>query len=116
MPDLPDLGASGWTLLALVLVLAVSFDFINGFHDTANAIATVVATRVLTPLQAILMAGILNFLGAVSGAAVAEAGAAAPKWDAVLRTVVVPLFASPVVGFLLAAGVMLLLMRGFFHS
>jgi PiT family inorganic phosphate transporter len=59
-------------LLWLVLVLAVIFDFINGFHDTANAIATVVSTRVLAPGVAILMAAGLNFLGALSGTAVAQ--------------------------------------------
>ncbi|MDP3954992.1 MAG: inorganic phosphate transporter [bacterium] len=59
-------------LLAAVLLLAVAFDFINGFHDTANAIATVVSTRVLTPFVAILMAAGLNFLGALSGTAVAK--------------------------------------------
>lgn len=59
-------------LLIVVLVLAVTFDFINGFHDTANAIATVVATRVLTPPQAILMASSLNFLGAMLGTEVAK--------------------------------------------
>jgi PiT family inorganic phosphate transporter len=58
-------------LLLIVIVLAIAFDFINGFHDTANAIATVVATRVLSPLRAVLMAGVLNFLGALSGTAVA---------------------------------------------
>jgi len=57
--------------LAVVLLLAAAFDFINGFHDTANAIATVVATRVLTPRQAIVMAAVLNFLGALTGTAVA---------------------------------------------
>jgi len=59
-------------LLIAVLVLAVIFDFINGFHDTANAIATVVATRVLTPAQAIIMASSLNFAGAMMGTAVAH--------------------------------------------
>lgn len=59
-------------LLVLVIILAVTFDFINGFHDTANAIATVVATRVLTPVVAILMAAGLNFAGALSGTAVAK--------------------------------------------
>ena len=63
---------SALALLIGVVVLAVTFDFINGFHDTANAIATVVATRVLTPVQAILMAGGLNFLGAITGTAVAK--------------------------------------------
>jgi len=59
-------------LLALVVLLGVAFEFVNGFHDAANAIATVVATRVLTPLQAILLAGVLNFAGALTGEAVAR--------------------------------------------
>jgi PiT family inorganic phosphate transporter len=161
----------GFALLLLTIALAIAFDFINGFHDTANAIATVVATRVLTPLQAISMAAVLNFLGAVSGtavaktvgsglvdtklvtetavvaaligaiiwnlvtwyqgipsssshaliggivgAAIAEAGLTAPKWDQVVQKVVAPLFLSPLVGAGLAALVMLVLMRFFFHS
>jgi PiT family inorganic phosphate transporter len=160
-----------FALLVLVVVLGIAFDFINGFHDTANAIATVVATRVMTPVQAIMMAGFLNFLGAVSGtavaktiggglvdpklatevavaaaligaiiwnlitwfygipsssshaliggilgAAIAEAGLSAPKWDQVAEKVLLPLIASPIVGFLLAAALMLALMRGFFRS
>src|SRR5213076_1537900 len=69
---MPELAPS-WelALLLLIIVLGLAFDFINGFHDTANAIATVVATRVLSPLRAVLMAGILNFVGALSGTAVA---------------------------------------------
>jgi PiT family inorganic phosphate transporter len=61
------------SLLALVLIVAIAlvFDFINGFHDTANAIATSVATRVLTPGVAVLMAGVLNVVGALTGTAVA---------------------------------------------
>src|SRR3982074_3252088 len=59
-------------LLGLVVVLGVIFEYVNGFHDAANAIATVVATRVLTPLQAVLMAGSLNLVGALSGVAVAK--------------------------------------------
>src|SRR6202022_3376224 len=58
-------------LLLVILLLGLVFDFINGFHDTANAIATVVATRVLSPGRAVLMAGVLNFVGALSGTAVA---------------------------------------------
>src|SRR5512147_2354907 len=58
-------------LLVAVIVLATVFDFINGFHDTANAIATSVSTRVLTPKVAVLMAAILNMVGALSGTAVA---------------------------------------------
>ena len=58
-------------MLVLVVILGLAFDFINGFHDTANAIATSVATRVLSPGRAVLMAGLLNFVGALSGTAVA---------------------------------------------
>jgi PiT family inorganic phosphate transporter len=63
----------GLTLLLLtVLVLAVAFDYVNGFHDTANAIATSVSTRALRPEHAILMSATANFLGALAGTAVAK--------------------------------------------
>jgi PiT family inorganic phosphate transporter len=55
----------------LVVVLAVGFDYVNGFHDTANAIATSVSTRALRPSHAILMSATANFLGALTGTAVA---------------------------------------------
>jgi PiT family inorganic phosphate transporter len=58
-------------VLILIVALGLGFDFINGFHDTANAIATSVATRVLTPGQAVLMAAVLNVVGALTGTAVA---------------------------------------------
>jgi len=63
---------SGLILVIVVVLLGVIFEYVNGFHDAANAIATVVATRVLTPLQAVLMAGTLNLVGALSGVAVAK--------------------------------------------
>lgn len=50
------------TLLLIIIVLALIFDYINGFHDAANAIATVVATKVLSPFQAVLWAAFFNFL------------------------------------------------------
>jgi inorganic phosphate transporter, PiT family len=57
----------------LAIVLALAFDFVNGFHDTANAVATVIYTKALKPHVAILMSGVLNFLGAVFvGTAVAK--------------------------------------------
>lgn len=59
-------------LLVFVIVLATIFDFINGFHDTANAIATSVSTRVLSPRVAVTMAAILNLVGALTGTAVAK--------------------------------------------
>jgi PiT family inorganic phosphate transporter len=61
----------GLPLLLVVLALAVAFDYINGFHDTANAIATSVSTRALRPSQAILMSATANFVGALTGTAVA---------------------------------------------
>jgi inorganic phosphate transporter, PiT family len=58
--------------LVVVIALAIVFDYINGFHDTANAIATSVATRALRPRHAILMATAFNFIGAFAGTAVAK--------------------------------------------
>jgi PiT family inorganic phosphate transporter len=55
-----------------VIALAIAFDYINGFHDTANAIATSVATRALRPQYALLMAAGFNFIGAFAGTAVAK--------------------------------------------
>jgi PiT family inorganic phosphate transporter len=63
-------------LLVAVVVLGVGFDYVNGFHDTANAIATSVSTRALRPYQAILMSATANFLGALTGTAVAKTIAA----------------------------------------
>ena len=60
------------SLLVAVVVAAVVFDYINGFHDAANAIATVVSTGVLPIRTAVFIAGILNFFGAVMGTAVAK--------------------------------------------
>jgi len=59
------------TTVLAILIAALVFEFINGFHDTANAIATVVGTRVLTPRQAIMMSATFNLLGALAGTAVA---------------------------------------------
>lgn len=64
------MDAAFLALIALI-ALALIFDFINGFHDTANAIATSVATQVLTPAKAVIMAAAMNFLGGLSGTAVA---------------------------------------------
>ncbi len=160
---MPDAG-----LLYFVIALAVTFDFINGFHDTANAIATVIATRVLSPLQAVLMAATLNFAGAIMGTAVAktvgsglvntdkinllvvtatlmaaicwnlitwsrgipsssshaliggligaslaQGGNETVHWMALLQKVIVPFMVSPIVGFL-AAGLLLVLVLNLF--
>src|SRR3954468_22820969 len=58
-------------ILALVVAAALAFDYINGFHDAANAVATVVSTGVLPLRTAILLAALLNFAGALTGTAVA---------------------------------------------
>jgi inorganic phosphate transporter, PiT family len=60
------------TLVLLVVLFALVFEFINGFHDTANSIATVVATKVLSPGQAVIMAAVTNLVGAFYGTAVAK--------------------------------------------
>ncbi|AMQ04855.1 MULTISPECIES: inorganic phosphate transporter [Sporosarcina] len=59
-------------LTILVVVFALAFDFINGFHDTANAIATSVSTRALKPRTAIMMAAVMNFVGALAFTGVAK--------------------------------------------
>lgn len=59
-------------LLLVVIVVALAFDFTNGAHDTANAIATVVSTKVLSPGMAVLMAALLNMAGALIGTHVAQ--------------------------------------------
>ena len=64
MPDIP-------ILLILIILIAVAFDYTNGVHDSANAIATIVSTKVLSPKQAVIMAATLNLAGAFIGTHVA---------------------------------------------
>ena len=152
--------------LILVIVLAITFDFINGFHDTANSIATTVATRVLTPAMAIIMAATFNFGGALVSEKVAKTiskglinghleqyvimaaliaaiiwnlitwyigipsssshaliggllGASIVYawsfqkvlWDGVFHKIVIPLFTSPFIGFVIGFSIMWLLYR-----
>jgi PiT family inorganic phosphate transporter len=59
-------------LIFLTIVIALAFEYINGFHDTANSIATVVSTKVLTPRQAVILAATMDLLGALVGTAVAK--------------------------------------------
>jgi PiT family inorganic phosphate transporter len=157
--------------LVFVVVLAVVFDYINGFHDSANAIATSVATRALSPRAAVAMAAAFNFIGAFAGTAVAttigaglvdvdttteavvaaallgaiawnlltwwfgipsssshaliggllgatiiSAGVGALDVQGIVRQVLVPMFTSPVLGFLLGFLLMVLLARLFFRA
>jgi inorganic phosphate transporter, PiT family len=63
---------SSLTILVLVVAFALAFDYINGFHDTANAVATVVSTNVLPGRTAVLLAAACNFIGAFMGVGVAQ--------------------------------------------
>ncbi|MCA9601978.1 MAG: inorganic phosphate transporter [Polyangiales bacterium] len=156
------------TVLIAVIVAAIVFDYINGFHDAANAIATVVSTGVLPIRTAVLIAAILNFAGAITGTAVAKtiatgfadpaivtqtvvlsallgasawnlitwwygipsssshaligglagavvahAGLGAFHWNALVQKVLVPLVASPAIGFVVAFFVMVALTWAF---
>jgi PiT family inorganic phosphate transporter len=157
----------GLTPLLIVIGLAVAFDFINGFHDTANAVATVISTRVMRPWIAIVMAAVLNFAGAMAGtevaktvgsgivgesvpltaisaalvaaiawnlltwyrgipsssshalvgsllgAGIASLGVGTVHWGVLWGKIVLPLLASPIVGFLVALWLMRLLVRIF---
>ncbi len=60
------------TLVFCVVLVALAFEYINGFHDTANAIATSVGTKVMTPAQAIVLSAVMNLVGAMAGVAVAK--------------------------------------------
>ncbi len=158
-------------MLVIVVLLAIAFDYVNGFHDTANAIATSVATRALSPRIAILMAAAFNFIGAFAGTAVAKtigsglvddatttqvviaaaligaiawnlitwraglpsssshalvgglfgatviaSGTGSLKLEGIVGKVLVPMITSPILGFIIAFGLMLLLYRLFYRA
>ena len=63
---LSSVPPSTWVLLGLALLLALGFEFVNGFHDTANAVATVIYTHTLTPVPAVIWSGFFNFLGVLT--------------------------------------------------
>ena len=64
--DLASVGIGTWVLLGLALLLALSFEFVNGFHDTANAVATVIYTHTLPAVPAVIWSGFFNFLGVLT--------------------------------------------------
>ncbi|MXG89877.1 inorganic phosphate transporter [Nocardioides flavescens] len=153
-------------IVVAVVVVALAFDYTNGFHDAANAIATSVSTRALTPRIALIMAAVMNFIGALLGQEVAKtvqgvitidgvsanhglvivlagllgaitwnlitwyyglpsssshaligglvgaglAGGVTIEWSTIVEKVVIPMVASPIVGFSLAFAVMLSIM------
>lgn len=63
---------TSYFIIGLTIILALLFDFINGFHDTANSIATAVSTKALSPRRAIMIASVMNFLGAIAFTGVAK--------------------------------------------
>ncbi len=86
------------SLLICVIVLALIFDLINGFHDSANAIATSVSTRVLSPKTAVIMAAVLNLVGALSGTAVAKTvGAGLVETSSVTQITVISALLSAII-------------------
>jgi len=153
-------------IVIAVVVVALAFDYTNGFHDAANAIATSVSTRALTPRVALILAAVMNFVGALLGQEVAKtvqgvltidgvsenhglvivfaglvgaiawnlvtwyfglpsssshaligglvgaglAGGVTIEWSTIVEKVVIPMIASPLVGFTLAFLIMLLIM------
>jgi PiT family inorganic phosphate transporter len=85
-------------LLLCVIALSFVFDFINGFHDTANAIATSVSTRVLSPKVAVSMAAVLNMVGALTGTAVAKTvGAGLVQASSVTQVTVISALVAAIV-------------------
>jgi PiT family inorganic phosphate transporter len=156
-------------IVIAVVVVALAFDYTNGFHDAANAIATSVSTRALTPRVALILAAVMNFVGALLGQQVAKtvqsvltidgvsenhglvivlagllgaitwnlitwyfglpsssthaligglvgaglAGGVTIEWQTIIDKVVIPMLASPVVGFTLAFVIMLSIMWAF---
>lgn len=92
MPEIP-------ILLAAIVVAALIFDYTNGAHDSANAIASVVSTKVLSPKTAVIMAGTLNFIGAFLGTHVAETiskGIVRPEMIAGVRSIMLAAILSAI--------------------
>src|SRR3954453_10356834 len=76
-------------ILVIVVVTALAFDFTNGFHDTANVVATSISTRAMSPSLAVLLASILNFAGAfISLAVAATVAKGIVNADAITPTIV----------------------------
>ncbi len=84
-------------MIVVVIVTALAFDFTNGFHDTANAVATSIATGALKPRTAVLIAGILNLVGAFLSVQVAKTGADAVKFAGLIGKVLLPAVLAPII-------------------
>ncbi|MEW5820889.1 MAG: inorganic phosphate transporter [Cyanobacteriota bacterium] len=92
------MGSESLILVIFVIITALIFEYINGFHDSANAIATVVSTKVLSPKYAVIYAGILNFFGALAGTHVAKTiGSGIVLKDAVDQYVIICALAGAII-------------------
>ena len=92
-------------LLVTIVLLALLFDFINGFHDAANSIATIVSTRVLTPFQAVIWAAFFNFVAFfISKFIIGEFGIANTVSKTVVESYLVGSVALKVFGICLRGG------------
>jgi PiT family inorganic phosphate transporter len=111
-----------FTLLIVIIALAFLFDFINGFHDAANSIATIVSTKVLTPFQAVLWAAFFNFLayaifelkialvGGFAGAAIAHAGWGVVHSEKIIK-IASFIFLAPILGMIISYFISVLLLN-----
>src|ERR687883_427264 len=86
-------------LLVVAIVVALGFDFTNGFHDTANAVATSISTRALSPRVAVAVASVANLIGALVGAAMAQSWTKGVQWHGLAHKVVIPAFLAPTIAF-----------------
>src|SRR5229473_7243691 len=116
-------------LLVIVVVVALGFDFTNGFHDTANAVATSVSTRALTPRMAVLIAAIAwnlltwwlglpsssshALIGGLVGAALVQSGSKGVEWHGLAHKVVIPALIAPTVAFFVAFALLLFIYWAF---
>src|SRR5881394_2827331 len=112
-------------LLVVVVLVALGFDFTNGFHDTANAVATSVSTRALSPRLAVFVAAVANLAGAfvttavaktvgkgiidtgLAGAALAQSGTAGVQWHGLVHNVALPAIVAPAIAFAAAFSLLL---------
>ena len=68
------------TLVVIIIIIALIFDFLNGFHDSANSIATIVSTRVLTPRKAVMWAAFFNLVAAFASMFISRKHSARDWW------------------------------------
>src|ERR687894_822930 len=99
-------------VLWIVVATALAFDFTNGFHDTANAVATSISTRAMPPQVAVGLAAALNFVGAfISLAVAATIASAVVDGEGIISKVAIPALLAPLIAFAAAGGAILVAYR-----